>query len=319
MTADGDLPVVPGDGIRNIYSRCPFKIDVFDAENDTESLGSATAFFVEYQGDWFIITNGHVVTGLHAFTGEPLNGVSKDRFPQRLRLLLPIHTELEGGDRYIPTAYACPLYVEDQPTWYVHPSLGHRCDVVARELDWPKKQERLWHPAVNRISDDQVPVKPGVTVFVLGYPQGISVKLGMPVWKSGYVASEPFFPITVEQDPESKRQTGPLEGLPAFFIDCQTGYGVSGAPIIAQYTGTWDRTDPYTTPTLDDGLRTNLDNLVFGDTKSEFIGCYSGRIRSRELDAGLGICWRKDVIEEICAARQPAEHPHAVNAASGVQ
>ena len=317
MTADEDLPVVPGEGIRNIYSRCPFKIDVFDADDDKRPLTSATAFFVEYEGDWFIITNGHVVRGLHAFTGEPLDGVSKDRFPQRLRLLLSKHTELEGGDRYIPTAYACDLYVEDQPTWYVHPSLGHRCDVVAREVDWPKEEERLWHPAINRISDDQVPVRPGVTVFILGYPQGISVKLGMPVWKSGYIASEPFFPITVEQDPESERLTGPLEGLPAFFIDSQTRPGMSGAPIIAQYTGTWDRTDPYKTPTLDDGLRTNLDNLVFGDTKSEFIGCYSGRIQSPELDAGLGICWRKDVIEKICAARQPAEHPHTGSDSSG--
>ncbi|WP_419923406.1 hypothetical protein [Candidatus Poriferisodalis sp.] len=34
-----------------------------------------------------------------------------------------------------------------------------------------------------------------------------------------------------------------------------------------------------------------------GDTASEFIGCYSGRVQSCELDAGLGICWRRDVIE----------------------
>ena len=93
---------------------------------------------------------------------------------------------------------------------------------------------------------------------------------------------------------------------------------MSGAPVVAQYTGTWDRTDPYKTPMLEDGPQSNLDNLIVGDTESEFIGCYSGRIQSPELDAGLGICWRKDVIEEICAARQPAEHPHIGTASSGV-
>lgn len=299
MTADEDLPVVPGEGIRNIYSRCPFKIDVFDAQDDRGPLTSATAFFVEYEGDWFLITNGHVVTGLHAFTGEPLPGVSGDRIPRRLRLRLPKHTEFEDRDQYLRTWYACDLYEEEEPTWYVHPTLGHRCDVVARELNWPKGEKRRWHPAINRVSEDRVPVEPGVTVFILGYPKGISIKLGMPIWKSGYVASEPYFPINVEDDPESTRLTGPLEGLPAFFIDSQTRPGMSGSPIIAQYTGTWDRADPYKTPTLDDGLRTNLDDVVFGGTAMEFIGCYSGRIESTELEAGLGICWRKDVIEEI--------------------
>lgn len=304
--ADKDLPVIPGGGIRNIYSRCPFKIDVFDAHDDRGPLTSATAFFVEYEGDWFIITNGHVVTGRHAFTGQPLPGVAGDRVPRRLRLPLLEHTEHEDGDEYSRTWYACDLYDEDEPTWYMHPSLGHRCDVVAIKSDWPKNKARLWYPAINTISKDRIPVAPGVTVFILGYPKGIDIKLGMPIWKSGYIASEPFFPITVEQDAESKQQTGPLDGLPAFFIDSQTRPGMSGAPIIAQYTGTWDRTDPYKKPTLDSDPQTNL---VIGGTATEFIGCYNGRIQSPELDAGLGICWRKDVIEEICTARQRAEHP----------
>lgn len=308
MTDNGeDLPLDPGEGIRNIYSRCPFRIDTFDGD---KLLGSATAFFVSYDDDWFMITNGHVVTGLHAFTGQRLSTSLPLSHPRRLRLHLAEYTENDGRGWYQPRMFAYNLYLDDRPKWYVHPALGHRCDVVVMEVDWPKEQKRLWHPAINHVGGDRVPLLPGGPVFILGYPSGISVKLGMPIWKSGYVASEPFFPITVEQDEQSANERGPLEGLPAFFIDSQTRPGMSGAPIIAQYTGTWDRTDPYKTPTLDDGLRTNLDNLVFGDTKSEFIGCYSGRVQSRELDAGLGICWRKDVIEEICAARQRAEHPH---------
>ncbi|WP_419554111.1 S1 family peptidase [Candidatus Poriferisodalis sp.] len=314
MTIGANFDTLPEGGIRNIYSRCPFKIEVLDGDR---LLGNATAFFVENDDEWFIITNGHVVTGRHAFTRQRLGDGSPDGYPRRLRLHLPVHVELGEHDGYQPTRLSYDLYADGQPRWYVHPSLGHRCDVVALEARFYKEQKVPWHPAINRISDDRVPVMPGVPVFILGYPKGISVKLGMPIWKSGYVASEPRFPITIEQDSEAAQQQGLLDGLPAFFVDSQTRPGMSGSPIVAQYTGTWNRNDPYGTPTPDEGLQGNLGNLVRGETRSEFIGCYSGRVQSRELDAGLGICWRKDVIDTICAARLLAAHPHTESAAGG--
>lgn len=314
MTVDRDVPVIAGGDIRRMHSRCSFRVEVLRGDQE---LSQATAFFVVHDREWFLVTNGHVVTGLHAFTGRQLwNGPQSD-YPSRLRMVLHEHVEAGDPDLYRLSALTYDLYSGAQPNWYVHPSLGHRCDVVAMKVDWPKSQKRPWYRAANRIDDARVPVAPGTTVFLLGHPSGISVKLGMPIWKSGYVASEPVFPITVEQDRQGESLQGPFEGLPAFFIDSQTRPGMSGSPVIAQYTGTWDITDPYRSSVFGDDSSADPANIVLGGTRTEFVGCYSGRIQSRELDAGLGICWQKDVIEEICTTRQRAQHPHLSSVPSG--
>ena len=299
---------MPEHGVRNIYSQCPFRIDTY---YEASPLGHATGFFVEYEGSWFIITNGHVVTGRHFLNGRILSDSNAlESCPTRLRAHVVGYDETVPGGWYQPEVLWLDLFKDGQPIWYVHPKLGHRCDVIAIDIDWPTRQSRLWHRAINRVSDVRIPVEPGIPVFVLGYLRGIEVKLGMPIWKSGYIASEPFFPISLEEDPAKANEKGPLDGLPAFFVDSQTRPGMSGAPVVAQYTGTWDLTDPYKTPSLEGPRPSNVDHLVLGGTATEFVGCYSARVQSSDLDAGLGICWRKEAIEEICAARQRATNPH---------
>ena len=44
----------------------------------------------------------------------------------------------------------------------------------------------------------------------------------------------------------------------------------------------------------------------------QFVGCYSGRIGSREDQAALGLCWREDAISKICASKVRGQHPHLV-------
>ena len=300
---------MPEHGVRRAYSQCPFRIDTYYEESH---LGHGTGFFVEYGGDWFVITNGHVVTGRHFLT----RGILSDDDPTVTSCPTMLKIRVAGYDESVPGGWyqmqylSIDLFDDGDPVWYVHPELEHKCDVVAIAIDWPKRQSRLWHRAINRISDDRIPVEPGVTVFILGYPLGIEVKLGLPIWKSGYIASEPYFPVSLKEDPEEPVQKGPLDGLPAFFLDSQTRRGMSGSPVIAQYSGTWDLTDPYTPPTVENLQPINWDHLVLGGTASEFIGCYSARIESTELEAGLGLCWRKEVIEEICTAQHRAPNPH---------
>lgn len=85
-------------------------------------------------------------------------------------------------------------------------------------------------------------------------------------------------------------------------VDSATRRGMSGSAVIGVHTGTWDPKDPHSPERL--GL-----NHIVG-TAYEFIGCYSARVESSELEAGLGVCWRKEVIEETCAARATATNPH---------
>ena len=86
---------------------------------------------------------------------------------------------------------------------------------------------------------------PGSTVFVIGFPRSLSVGFGLPLWKSGYIASEPHFNVTLGGRLSGY---GGLKGgrrIPAFFIDTLTRAGMSGSPVFARYHGAWDMQHPY--------------------------------------------------------------------------
>lgn len=157
------------------------------------------------------------------------------------------------------------------------------------------------HNAANQISKQNIPVKPGYTVFVIGFPQAISVGFGLPLWKSGYVASEPHYDATLGGNVQD---FGGLRGgrrIPAFFIDAQTRAGMSGSPVFARYYGPWDMSDSYREVDPNQpGFWNRKDVALWGSQGTQFVGCYSGRITPRENEAALGLCWRSDVIEEIC-------------------
>ena len=125
------------------------------------------------------------------------------------------------------------------------------------------------------------------------------------MWKSGYIASEPFYDVTIGGNLSS---VGGLEGgltIPAFFIDSQTRSGMSGSPVFASYTGPWDPQEPYGPLKFDEPGFWNRSDVRLGGTGREFVGCYSGRVPDRENGAALGLCWRKDVIDLICSSRHP--------------
>ncbi len=168
------------------------------------------------------------------------------------------------------------------------------------------------HPAANLIKSRRIPVLPGGEVSVIGFPMSISVGIGLPLWKSGYIASEPHFDIQIGGQIS---QVGGLNGgttLPAFFIDAQTRTGMSGSPVFANYTGSWDASKPYEGIDFTKPDWLNNDDVFIGSNAKEFVGCYSGRIEPREGDAGLGLCWRRDVIELICSCRRVGEDPHVI-------
>ncbi len=61
---------MPEHGISGTYSQCPFQLLVHDQSGTV--LSSASAFFFETDGEWFVITNWHVVSGRNFLNGEPL-------------------------------------------------------------------------------------------------------------------------------------------------------------------------------------------------------------------------------------------------------
>ena len=300
---------MPERGIRSTYSQCPFQIQMRDTQG---VIGTGTGFFFEMEGEWFLITNWHNISGKHAFTKTPLSQAS--RFPEHLGVKFA--TNVTGTNGFTTVAHRVEIYENCEPRWYEHPDIGSLCDVVALPMERPQNTPSGLHNAANQIDDVRIPVEPGVTVFVIGFPRSISVGIGLPLWKSGYIASEPHYDVTIGGDISD---IGGLKGgftIPAFFVDSLTREGMSGSPVFGSYTGTWDTKAPYSGLDFDDPNFWQRDDVVLGSTAREFIGCYSGRIGSNEEGAALGLCWRRDVIELICRAKQLGQHPHVTSKSS---
>ena len=297
---------MPEQGIRSTYSQCPFRIDVYGGADVTQPLSTATAFYYCYAGEWFLITNWHVVTGRHFLTRKLLD--KQGREPSEIKVNLQtwhdVYPAVPAGEpqqekfkAFWPAEYNTKLYEDNEPQWFEHPTYGHLCDVAALPFPRPLDCPEFMHNAANLISKTKIPVEPGSTVFIIGFPHGISTGPGLPLHKSGYIASEPYYQITVD---------GTI--LPAFLLDSQTRQGMSGSPVFAQYFGKWDLTDPYRKVDPNEPGFWERNDVALGEVARQFIGCYSGRLQPNQdhgEDAALGLCWPEDVIREICAAQKP--------------
>jgi len=284
---------MPEKGIRSTYSQAPFKISTHDYGGE---IATGTAFHYLCDGNRFIVTNWHNLTGRNFFSGENLNNSA------RTPLWIEVHTASwssppAASDRSFGiVSRRIEIYGDRDAQldrlWLEHPKLGGSgCDIVAIFDPKPDQEPEFMHNSVNSISDARVPVLPGELAFVIGYPRGLSTGPGLPIWKSTFIASEPHYNVRVAG-----------RSLPAFFLDGYTREGMSGSPVFARYRGMWDLKDPYKKIDFDEaGFWDRDDVALFGAAGTEFVGVYSGRIPEKEGEAALGLCWRKDAIEQVCS------------------
>ena len=301
---------MPEQGIRSTYSQCPFKIDVYGVADETKPLSTATAFYYCYDSEWFLITNWHVVTGRNFLTRKLLDsqGAEPSDIKANLQTWHDVYPAVPAGKplqetfkAFWPVPYSAKLYENTEPQWFEHPKYSHLCDIVALPFPRPPLCPQFMHNAANLISKTKIPVEPGSTVFIVGFPHGISTGPGLPLHKSGYIASEPYYETIVDGTT-----------LPAFLLDSKTRQGMSGSPVFAQYFGKWDLNDPYKKVDPDEPGFWQRDDVALGEVARQFIGCYSGRLQPNQNhgeDAALGLCWPENVIKEICAAKQTGEWP----------
>jgi len=296
---------MPEFGIRSPFTQCPMQLLM---EDDAGLISTGTGFFYERNDNSYLITNWHNVSGKDSTTGAPLTA---GRVPTHLKAKFITYIDER---RFTAVAADVLLYNEDRsaPLWFEHPQLGSRCDVVALPLARPVEGPPQFHHFANRITRIRIPVRPGGPVFIVGFPHNLAVGFGIPLWKSGFIASEPHFDITWGG---RVAYLAGMEGgitIPAFFLDALTRQGMSGSPVFASYTGNWDMTDPYrdVDPSAPDFHQ--RDDIALGENRMEFVGVYSGRVPSNEGEAALGLCWKVSAIDAICDHRVVGRHPHFV-------
>lgn len=248
----------------NALSYITMPIDFKLAETDTK-LFSGTAFIYLHNDKYYLITNWHLVTGLKPKDKSPISG--HGGIPDQI-----IITFLVSKNPITYSYYPLSLYEDNMAGWLIHPVHGENVDVVAIELEFEEGFKGIIKP-INTYLFDEFNAEIGDDVFVLGYPYSFTGGGNFPVWKRGSIATEP------EID---------YEFYPKIYIDTASKSGMSGSPVICRRIGIHG---------TENGKITT--STSFGEIRS-FLGVYSGRvIGETDLDAQLGIVWKKNVIEEI--------------------
>lgn len=228
-------------------------------------LSSGTGFIVSSPGGLLLLTNRHNVTGRRQDNDKPLS--STGGIPNRIRIWRNDRTNLAGWKPSIRE-----LYNDDGgPKWREHPTLGAGADFIALPVDEPFDTQS--YPYSTSTPDNEMIIRPAESVSVIGFPFGQSAGGLFPIWVSGFIASEP----DIDYD-----------GKPVFLIDCRTGPGQSGSPVIAiKY----------------DMVKFKSGGLAMGGGPvSEFLGIYSGRINDQ---SNIGLVWKRKAIDELVQSIQP--------------
>lgn len=245
---------------------------------NNESLGDATGFFWTDNGETFLITNWHVVTGRHPDTREALScfapaEISYPRF-------------IEGESYSEVWLEKIKLYDGDgNASWFEHPKYSGSADVAAipvpphLRIETSKGSRNSYVCSIDQTSCHAKwagrRLDMGSDLFVLGFPLGLNPTGHFPIWKRGSVATEMDIP---------------LNDKPAFLIDTATRQGMSGSPVVY---------------VRNSGIVTLGVGFV-PDRYVEFVGVYSGRhVGRNEIEAQLGIVWKPEIIIDILACRKP--------------
>lgn len=232
---------------------------------DQTHLSLGTGFIWIEDNQHFLITNWHNVSGRDPFTQEHLSKTAAE--PNQLRVWFN-----EKGKIGNKNAEFVSLKDHDnKPRWFVHPRHLSLVDVVAVPIDIKSTVEPY---PLNEMPNEDLSVKIGDEVFVLGYPFGFGHG-GLPIWKRGSIASEPEL-VTPDQ----------LH----VFLDTASRPGMSGSPVIKRSWGTHH---------LSNGA------VMIGGVATKFFGVYSGRLTSSDpLDAQLGLTWPAQFVAEIVAGKK---------------
>ena len=234
-------------------------------------LSTGTAFVVEKDNTFFLVTNRHNVTGRSQVNDAPLSKTGG--IPNQIEILHNVDSPA-GELRW--EARTEPLLNEhnDEPLWIEHPKFGKKADFVALKLT-QIQGVRFFPHSLNEMGNLQgisapLDISPAITVSVIGFPFGIQAGGSLAIWATGFIASEPVVDFNE---------------LPMFLIDCRGRPGQSGSAVVIHSNRG--------IPVRGGGAVNN------GQTFTKLLGIYSGRVNS---ESDLGMVWKTSAIKEMIDA-----------------
>ena len=224
--------------------------------NDTV-ISSATGFVVQKGDKYYLITNRHVV--LQCAEDRDPSDVGGWICADKLAIL---HNKVGrlGMEWFTVTE---ELFEKDgkTPRWLEHPTLHGAADIIALPLATTENVQ--FYPLDVKLARTDLAVAPGDTVSIVGFPFGQPQQFGLPIWKTGTVASD----LDVE-----------IGSKPMFLLDTTSRPGMSGSPVYAVRFGMIHRAN---------GQMMNSPTRVV-----RFLGIYS----QQNLESELGGVWKASAV-----------------------
>jgi hypothetical protein len=219
-------------------------------------IGTATGFVVEKNNKRYLVTNRHVVLAC-AQDQNPTN-VGGWICANKIAIL---HNKLNYLGEWLWVTE--DLFDEhNNRRWSEHPTLGATADFVALPLQ--HVGDVKFYPLDMETRKADVLVGPADPVSIVGFPFGLASQGGLPVWKTGTVASD----LDIN-----------LRGKPIFLVDTTSRPGMSGSPVYAVRSGAYRASDGT--------LRTATSRTI-----KKFLGVYSEQIQAAEL----GAVWKAEAV-----------------------
>jgi hypothetical protein len=223
--------------------------------NDVE-IGSATGFVVEKNHKHYLVTNRHVV--LLCAQDRNQSNIGGWICANKLSIF---HNRLGHLGEW--------LWVEENlfdahgnKRWLEHPKLCSGADLVALPLEQTENVQ--FYPLDLNLGKSEITLGPGDPVSIVGFPFGLAQEAGLPIWKTGTVASD----LDINYN-----------GKPIFLVDTTARPGMSGSPVYAVRTGAFR------------GANGALQMAVPGPAK-KFLGVYSEQIPFAEI----GGVWKSEAV-----------------------
>ncbi|ADW67241.1 S1 family peptidase [Granulicella tundricola] len=228
-------------------------------------LGIATGFVVLKNNVHYLVTNQHVVSGLNIWNDQPSH--SDGLVPDSISILHHVRGHLGRW-----TAIKERLRSEDdRPLWIEHP-VGKQIDIAFLRLTSFYDESLLCiatYPLDLAIRNTQIPLFPTSPVSIVGFPFGNGQLDGLPIWKSGSIASDPDIDY---------------EGHPQILVDCIGRQGMSGSPVYARRIGGF--TD------VNGSFSISVGGAM---TTDRFVGIYAGSI---DKASEIGRVWKASAVLE---------------------
>lgn len=249
---------------RNFLTTTITQLELFCFE---QSIGKATGFFVEWNTQWYLASNWHVLSGRDPSTGQPRHssGAVPDTcvyltFEIHGEKLVAVRRKIELGDALNKSA-----------RWLQHPA-GQSIDIGVIPLGQTPvgTAKSIYDPSGY---DADMYIDLGDDLFLPGYPLGLSAPGMLPIWKRASLASSLEF------------------GDNSYcYVDTATRDGMSGAPCLAISNSSHFRLDRHS----------NKMQRINQPGYCRLIGIYSGRRNPSDgFEAQIGIVWREHLLRDI--------------------